>query len=39
VLNSRGIETTIELLLSAAERDALKKSAEILEAAAAELHL
>ena len=39
VLNSRGIETTIEPMLSTAEGDALKKSVEILEAAAAELHL
>jgi L-lactate dehydrogenase len=39
VLNSKGIETTIEPVLSGAESDALKKSAEILEAAAAELHI
>jgi L-lactate dehydrogenase len=39
VLNSRGIETTIEPMLSTVEGDALKKSVEILEAAAAELHL
>jgi L-lactate dehydrogenase len=39
VLNSKGIETTIEPVLSAAESDALKKSAEILKAAAAELHI
>jgi L-lactate dehydrogenase len=39
VLNSKGIETTIEPVLSAAESEALKKSAEILEAAAAELQI
>jgi L-lactate dehydrogenase len=38
VLNSRGIETTIQPMLSTEETRALKKSAEILKAAAAELN-
>jgi len=38
VLNSRGIETTIQPVLSKQETEALKKSAEILKAAAAEIN-
>jgi L-lactate dehydrogenase len=37
VLKSRGIETTIQPVLSTVEADALKRSAEILKAAAIEL--
>ncbi len=39
VLKAKGIETTIHPLLSDDEAEALKKSAEILKTAAAELHL
>ena len=39
VLKAKGIETTIQPLLSNEEAEALKKSAEILKTAAAELHL
>lgn len=39
VLRSRGIDTTIQPVLSNDEADALKRSAEILSAAAAELEL
>lgn len=39
VLNSSGIETTIQPVLSTAEANALKRSAETLKAAAAELHI
>ena len=39
VLRSRGIDTTIQPVLSNDEADALKRSAEILRAAAAELEL
>ncbi len=39
VLKAKGIETTIQPVLSNEEAQALKKSAEILKTAAAELHL
>jgi L-lactate dehydrogenase len=39
VLNSSGIETTIQPVLSTTEANALKRSAETLKAAAAELHI
>jgi malate/lactate dehydrogenase len=39
VLNSSGIETTIQPVLSNAEANALNRSAETLKAAAAELHI
>ncbi len=39
VLKAKGIETTIQPMLSKEEADALQKSAEILKAAAAELQL
>ena len=39
VLKAKGIEATIQPMLSTAETDALKKSAEALKIAAAELHL
>jgi malate/lactate dehydrogenase len=39
VLKAKGIETTIQPMLSKDEAEALEKSAEVLKAATTDLHL